>query len=77
MAPRAHLGCIAANVAAVTWCWAADLPASATCTCDLEQCFEILQSATAPRRVVDPRDGVSGRAGMAVGAPRRLGALKG
>ena len=41
--PRAHLGCIAANVAAVTWCWATDLHASATCTYDREQCFEIVR----------------------------------
>ncbi len=41
--PRAHLGCIAANVAAVTWCWATDLHASATCTYDREQSFEIVR----------------------------------
>jgi hypothetical protein len=36
-------GLHAANMAAVTWCWAADLNASATCTYDREQCFEIVK----------------------------------
>jgi hypothetical protein len=36
-------GLRAANGAAVTWCWVADLTGSATCTYDREQCFEIVK----------------------------------